>query len=108
MWMRSALRYSIIVLPFFILAACAGEQVSSQSMEPKALFEKRCTKCHTLDRTNKIESVEYWTSTVQRMKNKMFSGISNEDASIITDYLIKTKTSSQPSAGGGNSAAPGK
>jgi hypothetical protein len=65
-------------------------------MEPEELFEKRCSRCHSLDRTNKIESVEYWKATVQKMKNKFFSGISAEEANIITDNLIKTKTTQTP------------
>jgi len=92
MSIRLSLKLAIIVVSLFFFAMCAGGEVTSQSMEPKSLFEKRCTKCHTLDRTYKNETAGYWTSTVQRMKSKMFSGVSGEDAKIITQYLIDTRT----------------
>jgi hypothetical protein len=60
-------------------------------MEPKALFEKRCSRCHSLDKTNRTESAEFWKSIVQKMKKKFFSGISDQDAAVITEYLVKTK-----------------
>lgn len=86
------LKLSLIVLSLFFFAMCAGREVTSQAMDPKALFEKRCTKCHTLDRTNKNETADYWTATVQEMKSKLFSGISDEDAKTITQYLIDART----------------
>lgn len=98
MSIRSSLKLAVFVLPFFLLVTCAGGKVSSQPMEPEALFEKRCSRCHNLDRTNKNESVEYWTSTVKKMKKKRFgfSGISDEDVPIITKYLIETRTGAFP------------
>jgi hypothetical protein len=96
MSIKSSLLIALFTFSFFVLTTCAGNKASSATMEPKALFEKRCSRCHSLDKTNKVETVEYWTSTVQRMKKKMFSGVSDGDATIITDYLIKTKISAQP------------
>jgi hypothetical protein len=92
MSIRSYLKLALIVLSLFFFAMCTGGEMTSQSMDPKARFEKRCTKCHTLDRTYKNETAEYWTTTVQDMKSKLFSGVSDEDAKIITQYLIETRT----------------
>ena len=92
MIIKSSLKTIIFVLSLVLMISCAERQATSGNMEPKALFEKRCSRCHSLDRTNKIESGEYWKVTVQKMKKKFFSGISAEDANVITDYLIKTKT----------------
>jgi hypothetical protein len=86
------LKLSFIVLSLFFFAMCAGGKATSQAMDPETLFEKRCTKCHTLDRTYKNETAGYWTTTVQEMKSKLFSGISDEDARTITQYLIDTRT----------------
>ena len=102
MIIKSSLKIIIFVLSLFLLITCAGKQVSSESLEPKALFEKRCSRCHSLDRTNKNESGEYWKSTVQKMKKKFFSGISDEEANIITEYVIKTKTTPAPGSEQGN------
>jgi mono/diheme cytochrome c family protein len=58
----------------------------------KALFEKRCSKCHGLDKvTAKKETPEAWNATVQKMAAKWFSGISAEEAKAIAAYLAKTQ-----------------
>jgi hypothetical protein len=89
---RFFLKLAIVVSSLFLFVMCAGGETTSQTMEPKALFEKRCAKCHTLDRTYKNETAEYWTAIVKKMKSKMFSGVSDEDAKIITQYMIETRT----------------
>lgn len=99
---KSSYKAIASVLFFFLLVIFVGKQASSGTLEPKALFEKRCSRCHTLDRTNKNESEDYWKTTVQKMKKKFFSGISAEDANVITDYLIKTKTTPAPASEQGN------
>jgi hypothetical protein len=91
MSMSLPFKIAIIVFLFFLLSACA-EKYNPQTMTPRALFENRCTKCHTLDRTYKNETANYWTATAQEMKSKLFSGISDEDAKTITQYLIDTRT----------------
>jgi hypothetical protein len=86
------LKFVLAALAIFTGVACAGEANNPQTMTPRTLFESRCTKCHTLDRTYKNETTEYWTATVQKMKSKLFSKISDEDAKVITQYLIDTRT----------------
>ena len=88
---RSYLKLILFILFVSLLVTCAERKTYSEPMEPVALFEKRCSRCHSLDKTNRTESAEYWKSTVQKMKKKFFSGIKDEDAAIITEYLIKTK-----------------
>jgi hypothetical protein len=99
MSIKSYPKHVLFVVFFFLLVMFTGGNASSQPMEPKALFEKRCSKCHTLDRTNKNESAEYWTATAKKMKSKIFSGISDEDVKIITDYLLQTRTGAFQSQG---------
>jgi len=77
-------------------------------MEPKALFEKRCSRCHSLDKTNRNESGEYWKSTVEKMKKKFFSGISDQDAAVITEYLVKTKGLQESAAAPAANTTPDK
>ena len=58
----------------------------------KALFEKRCSKCHELEKPLSLRlSKGEWATLVDSMKLKMFSGISDEEADIITDYLAATR-----------------
>lgn len=64
----------------------------AEQLEPKALFEKRCSRCHSLDRTNRTEKPEAWKALVNRMKAKMSSGISDEDAEVIYRYLIENRS----------------
>jgi len=64
----------------------------AEQLEPKALFKKRCSRCHRLDRTNRTETPEAWKAIVNRMKAKFFSGISDEDAEVITRYLIENRS----------------
>lgn len=99
MSIRSYLKISAVVLSFFVLITCVETKSASKAMEPKDLFEKRCSRCHSIDKTNKTESSEGWKTIVTKMKKKLFSGISDEDAAVITTYLIETKTT--PAAGSG-------
>jgi hypothetical protein len=100
MHIRSWLKPIFFILSFLIFLAYAGRQASSsETPDPKALFEKRCSRCHSIDKTNKTESAEYWKTTVAKMKKKFFSGISDEEATIIADYLIKTKVAPLPASG---------
>jgi hypothetical protein len=79
----------LVVSSALLLAPLSGI-AEDEDLEPKALFQKRCTKCHTLDRTNRKENSEFWRETVSRMKEKPFSGISDRDAQVIADYLVDT------------------
>jgi len=65
---------------------------ATEPLEPKALFEKRCSRCHSLDKANRTETPERWKAIVEKMKAKWFSGISEEDAEVITRYLIGNRS----------------
>lgn len=105
---RLSLKLMFFVLSFFLLVTCAVKKASSETMEPKALFEKRCSRCHSLDKTNRNEAGEFWKSTVQKMKKKSFSRINDKDANIITEYLIKTKVSPESGSGQENNPTSAK
>lgn len=81
----------VFMSSIFLLTASFEKRAWAEEMEPKALFEKRCSKCHSINKTDRTGSAEYWKSIVKKMKKKFFSGISDEDAAVITEYLIKTK-----------------
>lgn len=65
---------------------------AEESPESKALFEKRCSRCHGLDKVNQTGTPDYWKGTVKKMKEKWFSGISNQEIEIITQYLIQNRS----------------
>jgi ferredoxin-NADP reductase len=51
-------------------------------------MEKRCTKCHNLDRiAGARKDARGWLATVSRMRNLPDSGISEDDSRIIVSYL---------------------
>jgi ferredoxin-NADP reductase len=53
-----------------------------------ATMEKRCSKCHSLDRLiGARKDTRGWLATVDRMKSLPDSGISEDDARIIVSYL---------------------
>jgi ferredoxin-NADP reductase len=53
-----------------------------------AMMEKRCSKCHTLDRiVGARKDARGWLATVNRMRTQPDSGISVEDSRIIVSYL---------------------
>ncbi|HEX4513361.1 MAG TPA: hypothetical protein VH054_07490 [Polyangiaceae bacterium] len=54
-----------------------------------AIFEQRCSKCHSLARplTSGIDDDEYWRRYVERMRRQPSSGISPEDEVPILRFL---------------------
>jgi mono/diheme cytochrome c family protein len=55
---------------------------------PKALFEQKCSVCHTVDRaTSRQETKESWAALVKKMQAKQPGAISDEEAAKIVDFL---------------------
>ncbi len=77
-----------IFLSLPMVCACSAEK---QPADPKALFEKKCSSCHKVDRaTSKQKTAAEWTETVMRMKNKNGAPITDEEAKTIIDHLAKS------------------
>src|SRR6266487_979557 len=97
----------IFVLSFVLIGITAGPSLSHHSrmqtvslpaidLPPAAIdinraaatMEKRCSKCHNLDRiAGARKDARGWLATVNRMKALPDSGISEEDSRIIVSYL---------------------
>jgi ferredoxin-NADP reductase len=97
----------IFVLSFVLIAITAGPSLAHRAkiqtvslaaidLPPAAIdinmaaltMEKRCSKCHTLDRVaGAHKDARGWLATVNRMKALPDSGISEEDSQIIVSYL---------------------
>jgi len=98
---------AIFVLSFVLIGVTAGpalahhttiETVSLDGIDPPfaaidinfaaATMEKRCSKCHNLDRvTGARKDARGWLATVKRMSALPDSGISEADSRIIVSYL---------------------
>jgi hypothetical protein len=89
--MKVFLKVLGLYLLFSVLILGRSTGASTEPMEPKAVFEKRCSRCHSLDKANRTETPERWKAIVKKMKAKWFSGISDEDAEVITRYLIEKR-----------------
>jgi ferredoxin-NADP reductase len=64
-----------------------------------ATMEKRCSKCHTLDRVaGARKDARGWLATVNRMRALPDSGISESDSRIIVSYLA-SRTAPRDTAG---------
>ncbi|GAB4256055.1 MAG: hypothetical protein Kow0054_18550 [Deferrisoma sp.] len=58
----------------------------------KALFEKKCSACHSPDRAlKKNKDRAGWEKTVSRMARYSSGMISPEDAGIIVEYLTRVR-----------------
>ena len=97
----------IFVLSFVLIGITAGpalvHQASMQTVSLEAIdlpptvidlnmaaarMEKRCSKCHTLDRiAGARKDARGWLATVNRMRALPDSGISEDDSRIIVSYL---------------------
>jgi mono/diheme cytochrome c family protein len=59
--------------------------------EGKALFERKCSVCHGLDRaTARTETKERWMSIIKEMQGKKADWIPDADAAKILEYISST------------------
>jgi ferredoxin-NADP reductase len=76
-----------------------GVKIDLQSSE--ALTQKRCSRCHNLDRVvGARKDARGWVATVNNMRVLPGSGISEPDAKIILSYLISQNAIDSSSAQG--------
>jgi mono/diheme cytochrome c family protein len=94
-----------MVAALFLASGCASNkaavseggtaprpEVSGDLKTAQAVFEKKCSACHSLDRPLSVQQSESdWRLTVERMQLKVFSGISDEDVEMIVKYLAATR-----------------
>lgn len=71
-----------------ICSAAPAKGEPAKTEKAKELFEKKCSTCHGIKKPTSVQkSKDEWNTTVQRMKGKKNSNITDEDAKIITEYL---------------------
>jgi cytochrome c5 len=72
------------------MAPVAGTAVGGE--DAKALFEKRCSLCHSTSRAlGKTKIAKEWRQTVTRMQGYAGGRISDEEAKIIIEYMTEIR-----------------
>ncbi len=73
-------------------AAPAASQPAGGDPKAKALFESKCSACHSLDRPlGRTKDREGWTRTVMRMKNVNGCPLTDPEAGTIIEYLTQIR-----------------
>jgi ferredoxin-NADP reductase len=96
----------IIAGPYFADRARMMQTVPASADQPQvamdinigaAKMEKRCSKCHTLDRiAGARKDAQGWLTTVNRMRAMPDSGISEEESRTILSYLVSQMAPREP------------
>lgn len=74
---------------FLLFASLQGISAGKEK-NAKQLFERKCSTCHSIEKPkSKAKTKAEWKSTVMRMKNVNMAPISEEEATIIIDYLAE-------------------
>ncbi|MEW6715191.1 MAG: hypothetical protein AB1306_08900 [Nitrospirota bacterium] len=75
----------------FCLTGVTAYGAEEAKVDAKALFETKCSQCHSADRPkSKKKTEKEWESTVMRMKNVNGCKITDEEAKTIIGYLAAT------------------
>lgn len=70
----------------------AASQAPAADPKAKALFESKCSACHSLDRPlGRTKDREGWTRTVMRMKNVNGCPLTDSEAGAIIEYLTQIR-----------------
>jgi mono/diheme cytochrome c family protein len=84
----------VVIISLALIFSLTGITVYSAEeakVDAKALFESKCSQCHSTDRPkSKKKTEKEWESTVTRMKNQNRGKITDEEAKIIIGYLTAT------------------
>jgi hypothetical protein len=88
--MITNMRKVLLVSMFFI----SGTLYAFDDRAAKAIFESRCSVCHSLDwPLEKRKSRDGWKETVKRMKARTVGDtITSEDENVIVDYLSRLRS----------------
>jgi mono/diheme cytochrome c family protein len=79
----------IMFLALSGIQPCGAVETKADANDAKALFEKKCSACHTFNKAiSKKKTPAEWEKTVKGMIVKG-AKITEEEARAITDYLAK-------------------
>ena len=87
--MKRLLVYLVGVSALVLSSAAVAGAEKSEGVT-KDLFEQRCSTCHTVSRpTSQKKTAREWERTVLRMKNVNGASITDQEAGVIIEYLVK-------------------
>ena len=87
---RLSIYFSLIAL--LTVSGSVVYSVEKPEIDAKALFEQKCSTCHSSDRPKaKAKTAKEWASTVTHMKQVNGAHLSDEEAKLIVDYLARTQ-----------------
>ena len=90
--MKSLLKIEWLLTLLGVLSLAIIPAMAVEQNEGKVLFEKRCSLCHSISRPlGKTKSAEEWRQTVTKMQGYAGGRISDEEAKVITEYLVATR-----------------
>ncbi len=86
-WKRTSL-----LVPLFAVGLSPAWSSAAGDIDPKTLFEARCSLCHDISRPlGKTKTAAEWRETVMRMKGKAGGKIGDAEAETIIKYLTETR-----------------
>jgi len=81
----------VLLALIFSVTGVTAYGAEETKVDAKALFESKCSQCHSADRPkSKKKTEKEWESTVMRMKNVNGCKITDEEAKTIITYLAAT------------------
>ncbi|KKK86337.1 hypothetical protein LCGC14_2764240 [marine sediment metagenome] len=85
------MKRTVLLVAVFVLMVTLPALVSAAGDdEAKALFESKCSLCHSLENATDItDTPEGWLSTVTRMREQNGCDITRQESDIIINYLAK-------------------
>jgi cytochrome c2 len=87
--MRRISVYCLAVVFLMASVVLAQNVQKDQPVDAKALFENKCSACHSTDRPkSKKKTASEWADTVERMRGHGCA-VNDAQAKIIVDYLAK-------------------
>lgn len=90
--MKNFLQTGLFLVLLVTFGVIRAPQIKAADIDAKALFEKRCSMCHSVDRPlSKTKTGEEWRQTAMRMKAFAGDRISDEEAEIIIKYLTEIR-----------------
>ena len=79
---------TLLLLFVFSIFYALNVVSADNNITPKHLYETKCSRCHGLDKiTQAVKSPDQWNLTVNRMRQKDPTWISQEEAQTIAVYL---------------------
>lgn len=85
------LSLSLLISTVIIGTSCGVVLANGEeAMSAAALYEKKCSICHVIERSKSKNKTEAgWRTTVMRMKNNNGAPITDEEAELIIKHLAE-------------------